>query len=80
MARRHSPQQKQRSFPIWLFAGALLLIFAAVGLWFVQNAETGSGNLGPRLSVNTSGLILASNLSTKWCARNSKSLTQAIAH
>ncbi len=58
MPRRHSPQQIQQSFPIWLFAGALLLIVAAIGLWFVQNAETGNGNLGPRISVNTERIDL----------------------
>lgn len=58
MAKRRDPKQKQKSFPVWIFAGALVLILASLGIWFAQNAETGEGKLGPRLSVNTERIDL----------------------
>jgi hypothetical protein len=58
MPRRHVPQQKEKSFPVWIFAGAFLLILAAVIFWSVQSGETGEGKLGPRLSLNTERIDL----------------------
>ncbi len=56
MSRHSKPKPKQNSFPLWMFAGAAVLIVAALGIWFVQNAETGEGKIGPRLTVNTEKL------------------------
>lgn len=53
MPRHTKPETKQASFPIWIFVGAFLLILAAIGIWSVQNSETGEAKLGPRLAVST---------------------------
>ena len=53
MSRRHDPLREQNSFPLWMFIGAAVLMVAALAVWFVQNAETGEGKVGPRLAVNS---------------------------
>lgn len=60
MPRRYDPKlaPKRNSFPIWLFAGAAVLIVAALALWFLQNNESGEGKIGPKLTVNTERIDL----------------------
>ncbi len=54
MPKHLAPKRKRESFPlIWIFVGALGLIIAGIGIWFVQNVETGAGQVGPRLAVST---------------------------
>ena len=60
MPRHQDPKlrQKSNSFPLWMFVGAAVLIVAALAIWFVQNADTGEGKIGPRLAVNTEKIDL----------------------
>ncbi len=58
MPRHVKPQKNQQSFSWWIFAGAFLLILAAIGVWYVQNAETGEGTVGPQLALNTERIDL----------------------
>lgn len=58
MSRHSKPKLKQNSFPLWIFAGAIILVVIAVAVWFFQSGETGSGQVGPRLAVNTERIDL----------------------
>ena len=58
LQKRKAVQKPRAKFPlVWLFGGAALLIVIGIGVWFWSTtAESGPGNLGPRLSVNTEKL------------------------
>jgi hypothetical protein len=58
LKKRKAVEKPRRQFPlVWLFGGAVLLILAGIGVWvWSTTIEVGSGNTGPRLSVNAEKL------------------------
>ncbi|MBI3912691.1 MAG: hypothetical protein HY327_00635 [Chloroflexi bacterium] len=57
MPKHLDPKKKKEALPLPLiFGAALLLVVAAIGMWAINNVETGAGQIGPRLAVNVERL------------------------